>query len=102
MARLIRAVKTTRLCLHPFSLLKNYTPYEALYGMYRIYSIKLATNSNKGPSRWEENVINAQPRIREYPSDTPHNTAVVKVGLNQTMIEVEQDSREVNSVAIVL
>ena len=76
MARLIRAVTTTRLCLQPFSPLKNYTPYEALYGMYRIYSIKLATTSNKRPSHWEEIVINAQPRIREYPSHTPYNTAV--------------------------
>ena len=33
-------------------------------GMYRIYSIKLATTSNKRPSLWEENLISAHPNPR--------------------------------------
>ena len=77
-ARLIRALITTRLRTkpkRPLSMGKAGSfpfPYSSLLvsskithltklyiGMYRIYSIKLATTSNKRPSLWEENLISA-------------------------------------------
>ena len=94
-ARLIRALITTRLRTkpkRPLSMGKAGSfpfPYSSLLvsskithltklyiGMYRIYSIKLATTSNKRPSLWEENLISAHvprpPPRPPLPHPPPH------------------------------